>query len=256
MLKTEQDINDIKEGGAHLVAILKAVADMAKPGVNLLQLEDIARKEAEARGGRPSFLGYRGYPSALCLSPNNTIVHGIPKDYTLKDGDILAVDCGFFFKGWHTDAAVTLPIGTISPEATRLLAGTYSALLAGTDQAKVGNRIGQISRAIEGSLRGSNLTIFRSLVGHGVGRELHEDPMVPNFHAGSAGPAIQAGQTLALEPIAGLGREDINELDDGWTLETADGNLSAHFEHTLIATPEGPVVVTPLTELVDFLKNA
>jgi len=256
MLKTDQDISDIKEGGAHLVGILKAVADLAKPGVNLLQLEAVAREQATTRGGKPSFLGYRGYPSALCLSPNSTIVHGIPKDYVLKDGDILAVDCGFFFKGWHTDAAITLPIGNISPEAKKLLAGTYSALLAGTDAVKAGNRIGQISEAIEGSLRGSNLTIFRSLVGHGVGRELHEDPMVPNFHSGSMGPAIQDGQTLALEPIAGLGQEEITELEDGWTLETADGALSAHFEHTLIATPTGPIVVTPLTELVDFLKNA
>lgn len=256
MVSNPQDIQDLKAGGRHLVKILAALAAIVKPGVNLLKLEELASQLAAKTGGTPSFKGYHGYPATLCLSVNQTVVHGIPVDRVLQEGDIVAIDMGLKFKGWHTDAAISLPVGEVAPETKRLLAGTYAALLAGTDAMRVGNRIGDISSAIERVLRERNLTIFRSLVGHGVGRELHEEPMVPNFDSGDPGPVIQAGKTLALEPIAGLGEEAIRELPDGWTIEAADGKPAAHFEHTILATPDGPEVITPLDELVGFLENA
>jgi len=252
---TEQDIIDLREGGRRLVAIFQVLKARVRPGTNLLELEKLANDEANKLGGIPSFKGYHGYPAALCLSPNHTIVHGIPADYLLRDGDILAIDMGLYYKGWHTDAAITLPIGEIAPEAKRLLAGTYAALLAGTDAVRPGNRIQDISRSIEKVLRGRHLTIFRNLVGHGVGRELHLDPMIPNFDPGRPGPAIHPGMTLALEPIAGLGSEDTRELSDGWTIETVDGRLAAHFEHTILVTPDGPEVLTPLETLIDGQKT-
>lgn len=251
----EQDLADIKTGGAKLVSIFQELAAMVKPGLNLMELEAKANLLAEAAGGTPSFKGFHGYPAALCLSVNQTVVHGVPTDYTLKEGDILAIDMGLYYRGWHSDAAVTLPVGEISPELKNLLKGTYQALLAGTDAARVGNRVGDISKATERVLRSHNLTIFRSLVGHGVGQELHMEPMIPNFDSGNPGPLLKEGMTIALEPIAGLGQEEIRELPDGWTLETVDGRPAAHFEHSLLITQDGPVVLTPLETLIDSRKT-
>jgi len=250
MMLTEQDIADLKEGGNHLTTILRSLKEMVRAGVNLLELEEMADQLSARLGGIPSFRGYKGYPAALCLSVNQTVVHGIPKDYVLREGDIVAIDMGLYYKGWHTDAAVTLPVGNIAPAAKRLLAGTYTALLSGTEAARVGNRVGDISTAIEQTLRGRGLTIFRSLVGHGVGRELHQEPMIPNFRSRDPGLLLSAGMTLALEPIAGLGEEEMSELPDGWTIETVDRQPAAHFEHTLLITPQGPEILTPLADIV------
>jgi len=247
---TPEDIIDIKTGGQKLVDIFKSLKEQVRPGVNLLDLEKLADTLFSQSGGLPSFKGYKGYPSSLCLSVNQTVVHGIPKDYILKEGDILAIDMGMYYRGWHTDAAITLPVGEIAPEIRRLLSGTHTALLAGTDMVREGNSVQDISKAIEQILRGRGLTIFRSLVGHGVGRELHLDPMIPNFDTGSKGMALKSGMTIALEPIAGLGKEETEELLDGWTIETADGAVAAHFEHSILITPQGPEVVTPLDELL------
>ncbi len=249
MLSTE-DIADLKESGRRLMTIFKALKEQVRAGVNLLDLEKLADSLFSQSGGLPSFKGYKGYPSSLCLSVNQVVVHGIPTDYVLKEGDILAIDMGMYYRGWHTDAAITLPVGNIAPEAHRLLDGTYTALLAGTDAAREGNHVQDISKAIEQILRGRGLTIFRQLVGHGVGRELHLDPMIPNFDPGSKGMALKSGLVLALEPIAGLGAEETNELSDGWTIETADGRVAAHFEHSILITPTGAEVLTPLDELI------
>jgi methionyl aminopeptidase len=248
---TDQDIADLREGGQRLVAVFQALKPLIRPGTNLLDIEKLAHDTMTQLGGTPSFLGYEGYPAATCLAVNSGIVHGIPKDYVLKEGDIVGVDMGLFYKGWHTDAAVTWPVGQITPEAKRLLDGTRAALLAGTDAARPGNRVQDVSRAIEGVLRSRNITIFRSLVGHGVGRQLHLPPMIPNFDSGEPGPILQSGMTIALEPITGLGQEEMTELPDGWTLETADGKLAAQFEHTLLVTSNGPEILTPLESLID-----
>ncbi|MFA5009686.1 MAG: type I methionyl aminopeptidase [Patescibacteria group bacterium] len=249
---TDAEIIDIKECGRRLVGILAELKAMVKPGTNLLELEAAANQLASKAGGIPSFKGYHGYPAALCLSVNSTIVHGIPKDYVLKAGDILAIDMGLFYKGWHTDSALTLGVGDIAPMAARLMEGTYLALLSGTDAVRPGNRVQDISQAIEKVLRARNLTIFRQLVGHGTGRQLHLDPLIPNFDTGERGPKLTAGMLVALEPITGLGLEDTRELPDGWTIETVDGQIAAHFEHTILITPDGPEVITPLTDLVKF----
>lgn len=248
---TEQDIADLRESGRRLVAVFQALKPRIQPGVTLIELDKLASDTIDQLGGLPSFRGYEGYPAATCLSVNQVIVHGIPTDYALKAGDIIGVDIGFYYKGWHTDAAVTWPVGEIAPEAKRLLAGTYAALLAGTDAAKVGNRVQDISKAIEQTLRGRNLTPFRSLVGHGVGRQLHLPPMIPNFDTGKPGPTLEEGMTIALEPIVGLGRDEMVESPDGWTLLAADEKLAAQFEHTLLITANGPEILTPLESLIE-----
>lgn len=255
---TPEDIIDLKEGGRRLMAIFKETKEQIRPGVSLLDLEKLADNLFSQSGGLPSFKGYKGYPSPLCLSVNQVVVHGVPTDYILKEGDILAIDMGMYYRGWHTDAAVTLPVGNIAPEARRLLAGAYAALLAGTEAVREGNHVQDVSKAIEQILRGRGLTIFRQLVGHGIGRELHLDPMIPNFDSGSKGMELKSGLVVALEPIAGLGKEETRELPDGWTIETADGRLAAHFEHSILLTPSGPEVLTPLDELISRYpsKNA
>ena len=245
-----EDIIDLKESGRRLMTIFKALKEQVRPGVNLLDLEKLADNLFSRSGGLPSFKGYKGYPSSLCLSANSIVVHGIPTDYILREGDILAIDMGMYYRGWHTDAAITLPVGNIAPEARRLLSGTYAALLAGTEAFRVGNYVEDISKAIEQILRGRGLTIFRQLVGHGVGRELHLDPMIPNFDSGSKGIELKSGLVVALEPIAGLGKEETKQLSDGWTIETADRGLAAHFEHSILLTPTGPEVLTPLDGLI------
>ncbi len=255
---TPEDIIDLKEGGRKLMAIFKELKERVRSGVNLLDLEKLADNLFSQSGGLPSFKGYKGYPSSLCLSVNNVVVHGIPIDYVLQEGDILAIDMGIYYRGWHTDAAVTLPVGKIAPETRRLLDGAYMALLAGTEAVKEGNYVQDISKAIEQILRGRGLTIFRQLVGHGVGRKLHLDPMIPNFDTGSKGMELKSGLVVALEPIAGLGKEETDELSDGWTIKTVDGALAAHFEHSILLTPSGPEVLTPLDGLISqyFLENA
>lgn len=247
---TDQEIVTIKESGRRLVAVFQALKPLIKPGTNLLELEALASRTIQGLGGTPSFQGYNGYPAATCLAVNSVVVHGIPTDRVLQVGDIIGVDIGFCYQGWHTDAAVTWPVGQISPQAQHLLAGTYAALMSGTDAAKPGHRVQAISQAIETTARERNLTIFRSLVGHGVGRELHMDPMIPNFDSGEPGTTLKPGMTLALEPIIGLGQEEMKELQDGWTLETTDASLAAQFEHTILITPTGAEVITPLDSLI------
>lgn len=247
---TPQDIIDLKEGGRRLMTIFAALKEQVRPGTNLLSLEKLANDLFGQSGGLPSFKGYKGYPSSLCLSVNSVVVHGIPVDYILREGDVLAIDMGMYYRGWHTDAAITLPVGNIAPEVHRLLSGTYAALLAGTEAARVGNHVEDISKAIEQILRGRGLTIFRQLVGHGVGRELHLDPIIPNFDSGSKGIELKPDQIVALEPIAGLGKEETKELPDGWTIETVDGKPAVHFEHSILLTPTGAEVLTPLDGLV------
>lgn len=250
----EQEIDNLREGGKKLVTILQAIKEATKPGVNLKTLEEIAEREAALTGGILSFKGYRGYPAPVCLSVNEEIVHCIPRDRVLNAGDIVSVDAGLYYKGVHTDMAVTWPVGQVSPEVKRLLQGTYAALLSGTEAIRPDNHVNDISSAIEKVLRGKGLTIFKQFVGHGIGRQLHEDPMIPNFATKVPGLKLQPGIALALEPIAGLGGEAVDQDGNQWDTRAADGKPVAHFEHTVLVTDSGFEVITPLETLIGGQK--
>lgn len=244
----------MREGGKKLIAIMQNLKEAIKPGVNLRSLEEIAEREAKRHGGIPSFRGYRGYPASVCLSVNEEIVHCIPCDRELQAGDIISVDMGLYYKGIHTDVAVTWPVGEISPELKRLIEGTYVALRAGTEAIRPGGHVNDISKAIEKVLSGKGLTIFKQFVGHGVGKQLHESPIIPNFAARMPGEKLKPGMALALEPIAGLGGESVKQDSNQWDTRTTDGRPAAHFEHTVLVTNSGFEVITPLEILIGGQK--
>jgi len=247
---TDSEIISLREGGKKLVEVFEILKSHIRPGVNLLELSDIAEKEILARDAIPCFKGYEGFPAAACLSADEQVVHCIPVDRVLKEGEIITVDMGLSYQGINTDAAVTWGVGEISADRKRLLEGTYRALLAGTDQVRPGIHVNTISAAIEGVLKASNLTIFKQFVGHGIGHELHEDPYIPNFASGEVGPTLSVNQAIAIEPITGLGVDQIITASDGWSVATADGRPSAHFEHTILVSESGFEVITPLETLL------
>lgn len=250
--KSAEEIAAMREGGAKLVLVLKRVVDSARPGVTLLELDRIARDFIQEQGGEPSFLGHEGYPAVLCTSVNDGIVHCIPNDYALQEGDLLSIDCGIKWQGFHTDSAVSVVVGKDIHNYTPLLRSVYQALLAGTREAHAGATVGDISAAIERSLKASKLTIMRQFVGHGVGAKLHEPPVIPNVVGHDQNAVLPAGSTIAIEPIAGTGREAHGTDADGWCARTLDGSPVAHFEHTVLVTPEGGEVLTPLDEIIEF----
>lgn len=251
-IKNAAELAVMAAGGSKLVQVLKRLKTQIVPGVSLKSLDQLARATAIELGGRPSFLGYRGYPAAICTSVNQGIVHCIPNDYQLQEGDLLSVDFGFFYQGWHTDAAITWIVGSDTHHYLPLLQGVYRALLAGTNAVRAGVKVGEISRAIEQSLTTDKLTIMRQFVGHGVGRELHEEPVIPNFFGHDKAVVLPAGATLALEPIAGLGQEEYTTLPDRWSVETTDRQPVAHFEQTVAVTPKGVQILTPIQDILDF----
>lgn len=255
MALNPEQIAALREGGQKLTQILDLLVTAAKPGVNLLELEAMAQLEAEKAGGNASFKGYQGYPAASCLSVNEGIVHCIPQDYTLKDGDVITIDMGLYYQGIHTDSAITVPIGNVSPEVKKLLSGTYQALLAGVNQAKAGNRVEDISSAIETVLEEENLTIFRDFTGHQIGTSLHDGLIIPNFttnHTDS--PVLEKNIAIAIEPIAGLGDTRVIYADDGWTANTSDGKPAAHYEMTVLIGENGAEIITPIGSIVQKLK--
>ena len=209
---------------------------------------DVADPIAEAclrdAGGEPTFKGYKGYPAATCLSPNDMVVHGIPGKRRLVDGDVLSVDVGVTLDGFVADSAWTFPVGSIDPDAQRLLDACKAALAAGIEQARIGNSIGDISRAVQTVTEGAGFSVIRSLVGHGVGRSMHEDPQVPNFVSNYRGPELQEGMTIAIEPMITAGSPDVYIHDDEWSISTSDASLAAHFDHTVAVTAEGPRILT------------
>jgi methionyl aminopeptidase len=247
---TSEQIVAMREGGRKLIAVFESLKSMVKPGASLLAIAEKAEEEIRNQGGKPSFKNYEGYPSVVCLSVTEQVVHCIPTDRVLQEGDILAVDMGIFYGGVHTDAAVTWPVGKISSRVAKLLKTTYQALLAGTDQVRAGTKVNDISKAIETTLQKEGITTFRQFVGHGIGPNLHENPYIPNFTSSGVSPTLQAGQAIAIEPITGIGVEQIITSQDGWSVTTADGEPSAHFEHTLLVTPEGYEILTPLDSLL------
>ncbi len=242
--KSHREIELMAEAGAVVAATHELLREHVRPGVTTGELDRIADEFIRSHSGVPTFKGYRGYPAAICASPNETVVHGIPGAYTLEDGDVLSIDVGVTLRGFVADSAWTFPVGDISPEAERLLETGEAALYAGIDQARWGNRVGDISAAVQRATEEAGFSVVRSLVGHGVGRSMHEEPQVPNFGEPGRGPLLADGMTLAIEPMITAGRADVVLLEDRWSILTEDGSLSAHFEHTVAVTAEGPRILT------------
>jgi len=246
--KTAADFDKMKVAGACVAAMHAAVRGAVAPGVTTGDLDGIAREVLAEHGCRSSFLGYGGpnnpFPGVLCTSPNSVIVHGIPDDHALKDGDIISIDAGAIYEGWHGDAAFTMAVGDVPEEVANLLDVTERALWAGIEQAKAGNRLGDIGAAVEAVAAHDGLGVVREYVGHGIGRQMHEAPSVPNYGRPGKGLRLKAGMALAIEPMFNLGTPESHVLDDNWTVVTADGAWSAHFEHTVLLTKQGTIVST------------
>lgn len=242
--KSQREIDQMAEAGAIVVRTLDLLKEHVRPGVTTGELDRLADEFIRSHGGVPTFKGYRGYPASICASPNDLIVHGIPGPYELREGDILSVDVGVTLGGYVADSAWTFPAGEISEEAERLLQVCEAALQAGIDHARVGNRVGDISAAVQRVVEEGGFAVVRALVGHGVGRNMHEEPQIPNYGQAGHGPLLQEGMTLAIEPMINVGGPDIVMADDEWSILTADGSLSAHFEHTVAVTEAGPRILT------------
>jgi methionyl aminopeptidase len=233
------------ERAAHVVAeTLELLGENVRPGVTTQELDDIAEEFIRSRGGEPTFKGYRGYPASICTSPNSMVVHGIPGPYVLRSGDLLSVDVGVTLGGFVGDSAFTFPVGDVSDEAQRLLDTGKAALAAGIEQVWAGNHLSDIGHAVQKVTEDAGFGVVRSLVGHGVGRKMHEDPQIPNFGEPGRGPVLQTGMTLAIEPMITAGNPEVYLHDDEWSISTEDDSLSAHFEHTVAVTEQGPKVLT------------
>lgn len=246
MCKTPKQIEKMALAGRVLAQVIQELGNSVKPGITLKELDEIAHRSIVIRGGTPSFLGYRGFPASICASPNEMIVHGIPSDRVLREGDIFSADFGLILDGWHADSAFTFAVGTVSPEANRLLSVTAASLDAGIEQCYPGKRLGDVGSAIQAVVELAGFSVVREFVGHGIGRSLHEDPQVPNHAKAGRGQVLQEGWVLAIEPMVNLGGYEARILDDGWGVVTADGSLSAHFEHTVAVTANGPKILTAL----------
>ena len=245
--KSQAEIETMARAGAVVADTLALLEETILPGVTTGELDEAAEEFIRSRGGVPTFKGYKGYPAATCLSPNSMVVHGIPGKVKLANGDILSVDVGVTLEGFVADSAWTFAVGTISADAQRLLDTCKAALDAGIEQARVGNTIGDISEAVQTVTEAAGFSVIRSLVGHGVGRSMHEDPQVPNFVSSYRGPELQEGMTIAIEPMITAGGADVYIHDDEWSISTADASLAAHFEHTVAVTDEGPRILTGKT---------
>jgi methionyl aminopeptidase len=243
--KSPREIERIAAAGALVAETIAHVGSLLRPGVTTDELDQAAGAFIREHGGIPTSEGYKGYPKAICISPNDVVVHGIPDDFVVGDGDLVTIDVGVTLDGYIADSAYTFGVGEIEPEAQRLLDVAQSALAAGIDEAVVGNRVGDVSHAIQEVVEAAGFSVIRSLVGHGVGRYYHEDPHIPNFGEPGRGPRLSDGMTIAIEPMITAGGSDVYVMEDGWTIRTADSSLSAHFEHTVAITADGPRILTP-----------
>jgi methionyl aminopeptidase len=244
--KTPEQIDQMRRAGRLVGHTLSTLVEAVRPGITLLELDTQAERVIRDGGGIPSFLGYHGFPATLCLSPNSWVVHGIPNGYVLKDGDILSIDCGAIVEGWHGDAAVTVPVGRVDDAARRLIETTERAMWAGIAQVRAGNRLSDIGHAVEKVAAAPGYGVVREYVGHGIGTRMHEEPQVPNYGRPGRGLRLEVGHALAIEPMVNEASSESRVLDDGWTVVTRDGSRSAHFEHTVAITPQGPEVLTLL----------
>ncbi|MDZ4715254.1 MAG: type I methionyl aminopeptidase [Cytophagales bacterium] len=243
-LKTAEEIQTMRESARLLAQTHEEVARMIRPGVKTAELDRKAEEFIKDNQGEPSFLNYNGFPASLCISVNETVVHGIPGNYELKEGDVVSIDCGVKYKGFHTDAAYTYPLEGVSPEVLDLLNRTYDSLYKGIEQARTGNRIGDVSYAIQSYVEQFGYGVVRELVGHGVGKDLHEDPEVPNYGKRGKGPKIIAGMVFAIEPMINLGTKKVVQEKDGWTIRTQDRKPSAHYEHTVAIHEDRTEILT------------
>jgi methionyl aminopeptidase len=245
--KSAQELDQMARAGAIVSDTLALLAENIRPGTTTAELDRLADEFIRSRGGVPTFKGYRGpypYPASICTSPNEVVVHGIPSEYVLGEGDVLSVDVGVTLDGFVADSAYTFPVGDIDAEGERLLDACKAALHAGIDQARAGGKLTDISHAVQRATEEAGFSVVRSLVGHGVGREMHEDPQIPNYGDPGRGPTLAPGMTLAIEPMITAGGHEVVVRPDRWTIATADGSLSAHFEHTVAVTEEGPRILT------------
>ncbi len=244
-LKQPEEIEKIRQANKIVACILEELKEIIRPGVTTKELDGFVEERIRGQGGEPAFLGYRGYPASTCISINEQVVHGIPGSRRIRDGDIVSVDIGSLYLGYYGDAAYTYPVGRVRQKAMRLLRVTEEALYKGIDAARVGNRLYDISRAIQGWVERHGFSVVREFVGHGVGRSLHEEPQVPNYVPKSPiNPVLEPGMVLALEPMVNMGGHQVKVLPDGWTAVTADGSLSAHFEHSIAITDNGPDILS------------
>ena len=246
--KTPEEIDRMAAAGTILVKTLNLLAGKVRPGVTTRELDQAAEKFIRSQGAEPAFKGYRGFPGSICASPNSMIVHGIPGNYKLSRGDILSVDVGVVLDGWVADAARTFPVGQITPVARKLLTVTEESLFLAVPQCQVGNRLGDVSHAIQQHVEGAGLSIVRALVGHGIGRSMHEEPQIPNYGEPGTGVVLEEGMVLAIEPMVTAGRHAIRVADDHWSIYSQDGSLAAHFEFTIAISQDGPRILTPWHE--------
>ena len=242
--KSEAEIELMREAGAILAETLARLQAIARPGITLLELDREADRFIRDRGCIPGFVGYQGYRNAICTSVNDQVVHGIPTNRKLREGDLLSLDAGLIYRGFWADAGLTVGLGTLSPQAQRLLDVTRESLDIGIRSALVGNRIGDISAAVQEHVERAGFSVVRQFVGHGIGRDMHEDPQVPNFGIAGRGPLLKPGMVLAIEPMVNAGGPDVALLGDGWTVVTVDHSLSAYFEHSVAITTDGPEILT------------
>ena len=243
-LKSPREIEIMRRSGKITSKTLVRLIEAAKPGVSTGELDRIADASIREMGGVPTFVGYHGYPSAICASVNDEVVHGMPGERVLRDGDLLSIDIGTTLDGYVSDSALTIPIGTVSDEAQRLMRVTQECLMLGIAQMQPGNRVGDIGHAVQTHAEAAGYGVVRALVGHGVGRAMHEEPQVPNYGKPGTGALLRKGLVLAIEPMITEGTWEVETLDDGWTVVTQDGKLAAHFEHTIAITDQGPKILT------------
>lgn len=244
ILKSNDEIALMKKAGKIVGETLLLLEKKVKPGVTTAELDIMAEEFITKHGAKPSFKGLYGFPSSLCISVNEQVIHGFPGSYVLKEGDIVSVDCGAYINGFHGDAARTFPVGNISKEAERLIDITRDSFFKGIEHAKVGNRLSDISYEIQSYVEAAGFSVVRDFVGHGIGRDVHEDPNVPNFGKSGRGPKLQEGMVLAIEPMVNAGTYKVRTLKDGWTVVTADNSLSAHYENTVAILSDGPEILT------------
>ena len=243
-IKNEHELDSMRQA-CRITAAARALAgEMVRPGVSTKQIDKAVHDYIVAQGAKPSFLGYHGFPASACISVNKTVIHGIPGGYVLQDGDIVSIDVGAYFKGFHGDCAATFPCGTVSAEAQKLIEVTRQSFFEGIRMATRGHRVSDISHAIQTYVESNGFSVVRSFVGHGVGAQLHEEPEVPNFGNPGRGPRLLPGMTLAIEPMVNAGTHDVRVLKDGWTVVTVDGKLSAHYENTVLITDGEPEILT------------
>ena len=246
--KSPADIDRMARAGEILVRTMDLLAGKIRPGVTTGELDAAAEKFIRSQGAVPAFKGYRGFPGSICASPNEMVVHGIPGRFKLTRGDVLSVDIGVVFDGWVADAARTFPVGDVSPVAEKLLEVTEASLFKAVEQCRPGNRLGDVGHAVQDHVESGGFSIVRSLVGHGIGRDMHEEPQIPNYGAPGKGVPLEPGMVLAIEPMTTAGRHAVRMGDDGWAIYSQDGSLAAHFEFTVAITEDAPRILTPWHE--------